>query len=720
MKFDRTGPLFFDTETYSPVPIRNGTHAYAEQAEIMIAQWALGDGPLHVEDLTVVAADGSVTCKRPSPELLALLADEGLEVVCHKTDFDRTMVAHAWGINLGINRMHDTMVRAMAHSLPGGLDKLCEIMGVAEELSKTDGKSDLLFFCKPLPKNSKLRRASKVTHPDRWRNFLYYAGHDVLAMRELYHSLPRWNYRDTNDGHQELSLWRLDQKINDRGFLADVELAQAAISAVAVEQRRLKIEVQDVTVGAVDSATKRDQLLKHLLSEYGVDLPDMKKDTLERRMNDPELPDAVRQLLQIRLSATTSSTAKYAAVMRAVSKGGRLRAALQFAGALRTARWSGRLFQPQNLPRPEMLQPEIEAGIDAVKAGVADLVLADVMKLLSNALRGMIIASPGKKIVSSDLKNIESVVAAWLSGEQWKLDAFAEIFSGAKVPDMYVRAYANAFGVTYADVEANKKAGGFWRQVGKVMELALAYEGGVGAFIAFAMVYRLDLEELGSAAYDTLPDWAKTQAEIMLQWRIKKHLTTFGLTDRTFVVFEAFKLMWRKSHPATSSYWGKLETAAMEAVYNRGKTFRVGHLAFRCDGPWLKMILPSGRFLCYPNPQIEGHGPKRKLTYAGVNQYNRKWGRITTYGGKLFENACQAVARDVMAHNMPQIEAAGYEIVLTVHDDVITEAPDDAEEFGQGRFTSERLSGLLAAAPWWLTDCPLAADGFEAYRYKKD
>ena len=714
MKFDRTGPLFFDTETYSPVPIRNGTHAYAEQAEIMVAQWALGDGPLHVEDLTVVAADGSVTCKRPSAALLAHLGDESLEVVCHKTDFDRTMVAHCWGINLGINRMHDTMVRAMAHSLPGSLDKLCEIMGVAEELSKTDARSDLLLFCKPLPKNQTLRRASKKTHPDRWANFLYYAGHDVLAMRELYHSLPRWNYRDTNDRHRELSLWGLDQKINDRGFYADVELAEAAITTIAQEQRRLKVEVADITVGAVDSATKRDQLLKFILQEYGVDLPDMKKDTLERRMNDPELPDAVRQLLQIRLSATTSSTAKYAAIMRAVSKDGRLRAALQFLGALRTGRWSGRLFQPQNLPRPDMLQPEIEAGIEAVKAGVADLVLADVMKLLSNALRGMIIASPGKKIISSDLKNIESVIAAWLSGEQWKLDAFAEIFSGAKVPDMYVRAYAHAFAVTYEAVEANKKAGGFWRQVGKVMELALAYEGGVGAFIAFAMVYRLDLEELGSAAYDKLPWEAKAQAEAILQWRIKKHLTTFGLSDRTFVVFEAFKILWRKAHPATSGYWGELEEAAINAVLHNGKTYTARKLAFRCDGPWLKMILPSGRFLCYPNPQVEGYGPKRKLTYAGVNQYNRKWGRISTYGGKLFENACQAVARDVMGHNMPMIEAAGYEIVLTVHDDVITEAPDNV------MFTSDQLSALLAEPPEWLTDCPLAADGFEAYRYKKD
>jgi len=708
VKFDRTKPLYYDLETFSPEPIRNGTHKYAESAEIMIAIWALGDGPTHVEDLTEVDDAGNVTCRMPSAALLGPLSDQSLEVVSHKSDFDRTVTRHVWGIDLDVNRYHDTMVRSMAHSLPGSLDKLCEIMGVPEEFAKHAGKEFINLFCKPLPKNQKLRRATKVSHPEKWQGFLDYAGNDVLSMRELYHMLPRWNYRG-----RELALWRLDQKINDRGFLADVELAQAAITAIGVEQKRLGEEVRDLTGGAVEKATKRDQMLKHILAEFGVDLPDMKKDTLERRINDPELPDGLRQLLRVRLSATTSSTAKYAAIMRAVSRDGRLRAALQFLGALRTGRWSGRLFQPQNLPRPDMLQPEIESGIEAVKAGVADLVLADVMKLLSNALRGMIIASPGKKIVSSDLKNIEGRMAAWLSGEQWKLDAFAAYDAGTG-PDLYALAYAKAFGVTPEEVMKNYKAGGFWRQVGKVMELALGYEGGVGAWIAFAMVYRLDLEELGRMAYDSLPDTARTQAEIMLQWRKKKRLTTFDLSDRTFVVIEAFKALWRQAHPQTSGYWPELQEAAIKAVQNRGVRVGARKLAFVCDGPWLKMILPSGRVLCYPDPEVRGSGRDRKLSYAGVNQYNRKWGRIGTYGGKLFENACQAVARDVMAHNMPEIEADGFEIVLTVHDDVICEAPD------REGFTSDRLSALLAAPPPWLTDCPLAADGFEAYRYKKE
>lgn len=683
--------LFLDSETYCETPIKNGTHRYAEGAEIMVAAWAIDDGEIIVEDLTAPPY-------RMSEALLEAIALAD-EVVMHKSDFDRTVLGQHQ-VHIPIERVHDTMVRAMAHSLPGSLDKLCEIMGVdADKAKDKEGKALIQLFCKPMPKNQKLRRATHETHPEHWRRFLAYAGSDISAMRELYHKLPRWNYSG-----RELELWRLDQRVNDRGFRADVELARAAIGAVAVEQKRLKARTQALTNGEVSSTTKRDELLAHILAEYGVTLPDMKKDTLERRLADEELPEALRELLKVRLAQTTSSTAKYAAVERSVSADGRLRGTLQFAGALRTARWGGRLFQPQNLPRPDMEQDEIDEGIDAIVSGVGDLVLDDVMALLRNALRGMIIASPGRKLVASDLSNIEGRIAAWLAGEQWKLDAFAEIDADPSLFDMYVRAYAEAFGVDPALVT---KA---LRQIGKVMELAFAYEGGVGAWLAFAMVYRIDLEAMAAKAYPTLPDAARVQAEIMLQWRKRKRLSTFGLSDRAFVVIECFKALWRETNAQTSTYWKELNAAAIKAVNNPGTTVQARRLRFRRKGAWLRMILPSGRSLCYPSPQVEDG----KLSYMGVNQYTRKWQRLSTYGGKLFENACQAVARDVMAHNMPEVEAAGFEIILTCHDEIITEALDTED------YTSNHLSTLLATNPPWLDGCPLAADGFEAYRYRKD
>lgn len=698
--------LHLDLETFSTVPLRYGTHAYAEAAEIMVAAWAEDDGPVTVEDYT----DGDM----PSERLWALLTNPAVEVCIQNSHFDRTVIAHAWGYQLDVRRVHDTMVQAMAHSLPGSLDKLCEIMGVPLDLAKhKDGKALIRLFCVPQPKNFKIRRATKHTHPEKWQQFLAYAGSDILAMRELRKRMPVWNYRDTNDGHRELSLWRLDQDINDRGFLADVELAQGALRAADAEGAALKRQIAEETGGLVTSATKRDEMLAYLLSEHGVELPDMKKDTLERRLADPEVPDAVKQLIQIRLAATTTSTAKYKAVMRSVSADGRLRNTLAFVGALRTGRWSGRLFQPQNLPRPMLKQAMIMAVIEAAKAGCLDLIDCEIMAGLRDALRGMIIAEPGRKIASSDLKNIEGRTAAWLAGEDWKLDAFAGIDADPTLPDMYCMAYAASFGVTPESVMADYKAGGEQRQVGKVQELALGYEGGVGAFLSFAAVYRLDLEDMARRAYKTLPEAVRTQAEIMLDWRKKKRLTTFGLSDKAFVVCESFKILWRKAHPAISTYWKELDEAAKEAVRNPGRVVQARRLKFIRKGAWLRMILPSGRALCYPSPQIKTQRGKETLTYKGVNQYTRKWTRISTYGGKLFENACQAVARDVMAHNMPAIEAAGFRIILTVHDDVITEPLDKPE------LSSDYLSSLLATNPPWMPGCPLAADGFEAQRYRK-
>lgn len=692
--------LFLDLETFCETPIRNGTHAYAEGAEIMVVAWAVDDGPVIVEDLTARPY-------RMSDEVLEAIALAD-EVVMHKSDFDRTVLSHNQ-IHIPIERVHDTMVRAMAHSLPGSLDKLCDIMGVAADKAKDkEGKALIQLFCKPMPKNQKLRRATRDTHPEHWRRFLNYAGTDISSMRELYRKLPRWNYSG-----RELDLWRLDQRVNDRGFRADVALAEAAIAAVSVEQRRLKAKTQELTGGEVASATQRDQLLAHILAEYGVDLPDMKKDTLERRLADEELPQALRELIKVRLSATTSSTAKYAALMRAVSSDGRLRGSLQFAGALRTARWSGRLFQPQNMMRPDMSLEEIEYAIAAMLSGSADLLLDDVMRAAANIMRGMIIAGDGRKIISSDLKNIEGRIAAWLAGEDWKLQAFADYDDGTG-PDLYAMAYAKSFGVTPAAVMQNYEAGGDWRQVGKVQELALGYEGGVGAFLAFAAVYRLDLEAMAAQAYSRLPDAARIQAEIMLGWRKKKRLTTFGLSDRAFVVCEAFKALWREAHTETSSYWKELEGAVRRAILFPGKVQHAKHLRVIRKKAWLRIILPSGRSLCYPSPKIESVRGKDTITYMGVNQYTRKWSRIHTYGGKLFENACQAVARDVMAWNMPAIEEAGYEIVLTVHDDCIVEALDTDQ------YTSDKLSSLLATNPDWLPGCPLSAAGFEAYRYRKD
>ncbi|HBS5779183.1 TPA: DNA polymerase [Klebsiella aerogenes] len=702
--------LWGDLETYCEIPINNGTHAYAEGVEVMLFAWAIGDEPVSVWDLTA---------GEPIPSRLRkAIADPDTILFFHNSHFDRTVLRHAMPeLAPPVERWRDTMVQALAHSLPGALGALCEVLGVPQDKAKDkEGKSLIQLFCKPRPKNSKLRRATSKTHPVEWQRFVAYAGLDIEAMREVYKRLPKWNYQGA-----ELALWHRDQRINDRGVCMDVQLAQAAIEAVDLEQKRLAKRTQVMTDGEVQAATQRDAMIKHIVESYSVELPDMQRSTLERRIADPDLPSAVKELLAIRLQASTTSTSKYKSLMKGISNDGRLRGTLQFCGASRTGRWAGRLFQPQNLPRPTLEQERIDEGIEALKSGCADLLFDNVMELTSSALRGCIMAPAGKKLVVSDLSNIEGRKLAWLAGEQWKLDAFraydtlildqsgAPIWDAAakdykrRGPDLYKLAYAKAFNITPEEVTK------YQRQIGKVMELGLGFGGGVAAFLTFALVYGLDLEELATAALPNIPRDVQREAKSWYDESVKRK-ATYGLSERVFIACDSLKRLWRRAHPETCDFWYQLERTVRAAIATPKKTLYCGYLKVRRDGAWLRIQLPSGRALCYPSPSIE----KGNITYMGINSYSRKWQRLKTYGGKLVENVTQAAARDVLAGNMPLIENAGYNIVLTVHDEVICEAPDTDD------YTDAALSSLLSTNPEWAPDIPLNAGGFEAYHYRKD
>lgn len=709
--------LWLDTETFSECDLKSaGTHAYAEHpsTEIIIAQWAIDDGEPVVFDCTDPDNTHWV-----DQELVALLQDPTITIVAHNSMFDRTLLRHAWGIDVPVERWQDTMIKAMAHGLPGGLDKIGQIVGLEDDQAKDKrGRELIQLFCKPRPKNSTLRRATHDTHPKEWAEFLEYSRQDIVAMRAIDQRLPTWNYRP---GHPELAIWHLDQRINDRGVAVDCDLARAAIEAVAVEQKRLKAEVVEQTNGLVTSASKREQLVAFICAEYNVDLPDMKADTLRRRVEDPNLPEGVRLLLALRLESTKTSTAKYKALINAVSNDGRLRNTLQFAGAQRTARWAGRIFQPQNMPRPDMslvadhfqvpfkkaedLLPEyLDQGVEALKGGYADVVFDNVIGLTANAVRGCIVAPPGKKLVIADLSNIEGRGLAFLAGERWKLKAFADFDNGTG-EDLYKVAYGRSFNID------PKEATGQKRQIGKVMELGLGYEGGVAAFLTFAAVYQMDLEDLAKAVWATASREALENAQGMWTWAQKKK-RTLGLSMEVYVACEVLKTAWRDAHAATKALWAAAGEAVRLAVRNPGESFPIGqHLKARRDGAWLRLRLPSGRYLCYINPDVDDEG---QITYFGVNQYTRQWGRIKTYGGKLVENATQAFARDVLAYNMPAIERAGYEIVLSVHDELLTETSDREE------FNADELGRMMATAPEWARGIPLAAAGFETTRYRKD
>ncbi|AJJ60482.1 DNA polymerase family A protein [Yersinia pseudotuberculosis] len=689
--------LWLDLETYSETPIRNGTHAYAANAEIMLIAWAIDDGPVSVHEFTEPK-------NLPVPLCTALRDGETL-VYAHNSQFDRTVLrthlkSYKWP-NVAardVTRWRDTMVKALAHGLPGSLSDLCDILGVAQDKAKDKaGKALIQLFCKPRAKNSAIRRATKQTHPEEWKRFIDYAGLDIEAMREIDKKLPVWNYQSN-----ELALWHFDQRINDRGVQMDTVLAEAAVSAVEIEQKRLAVRTQDLTDNEVQAATQRDVLLKHIVEAFGVTLPDMQASTIQRRVSDPDLPIELRELLAIRLQASTTSTSKYKTLLKGVSKDGRLRGTLQFCGASRTGRWAGRLFQPQNLPRPVLGQETIDTGIEALKAGCADLLFDNVMELISSALRGCIVAPEGKKLVVSDLSNIEGRALVWLSGEEWKLQAFRDYDAGTG-HDLYMLAYARAFNISPDNVDKIQ------RQIGKVMELGLGFGGGVAAFLTFALVYGLDLDGLAKAALPNVPASIQREAQSWYKASVKQK-RTYGLSEQVFIACDSLKRMWRNAHPKTVSFWYEIEDTVRRAIAAPRQTFTCRKLKIRRDGSWLRIQLPSGRAVCYPGIRID----EGKISYMGINSYSRKWQRLKTYGGKLTENVTQAAARDVMANNMPLIETSGYEITLTVHDEVLTEAPDTEQ------FTSDKLSELLATNPEWALDLPLSAGGFEAYHYRKE
>lgn len=680
--------IYLDLETFSAEPIKHGTYKYAENAEIMLFAYAWDDEPAKVLDLT-----GQ---KNYSTMIAQLLADADI-IIAHNSMFDRSVLNYN-GFKTPIEKWQDTMVKALSLSLKGGLGDLCDILQInAEHAKDKDGNKLVQLFCKPLGKNRKLDRATAQTHPAEWAKFEEYARLDVEAMRAVNKKLPNWNYKGG-----ELALWHLDQHINDRGVRIDNELVEKALITIDAEKKRLAKESKRLTDGAVESTTQRDSTLKFILEQFGVALLDLQKSTIETALLDGAIPEAVKEILRNRIQASTSSTAKYNALANGVNSDGRLRGTLQFNGASRTGRWSGRTFQPQNLPRPTLDNATIEQGIDLIKLGGADFLTDNLMELTSSAIRGCIIAPKGKKLVVTDLSNIEGRVQAWLAGENWKLKAFKAYDNGIG-HDLYKMAYAKSFSVRPETVDKAQ------RQIGKVMELALGYQGGVGAFVAMALVYGIDLDDLADIVYPTLPAHVLEKSAKTYEW-VCESKGTPDMRQKTWFAIDGLKVMWRDAHSHIRDLWQWLDDSVKTAISTPTHTQRYDKLAIRRDGMWLRIRLPSGRYLCYPNPVVKDG----KIFYKGINQYSRKWQTINSYGGKFFENICQAVARDVLASNMPLIEKAGYQIVLTVHDEVICEAPDTAD------FNAEHLSQLLSTVPPWGDGLPLSAGGFESYRYKKD
>jgi DNA polymerase len=336
----------------------------------------------------------------------------------------------------------------------------------------------------------------------------------------------------------------------------------------------------------------------------------------------------------------------------------------RFMAAGRIVSNSGRVFQPQNLPRPALKPDVIEQGIEAMKLDCEDLLFDNVSELCSSSVRGCLVAPDGRKLVVADLSNIEGRVLAWLAGEDWKVEAFYDFDRGVG-HDLYKITAGRILVKDPGDITKDER-----QLQGKVPELAGGYGGGVGAY-----------RKMGGAVFDAMSD------------------------EAIMTIVHA----WRKQHPATVALWYAVERAA-KAVIGEPDTIReVRGLRFDMRDGWLRIRLPSGRYLSYPNVTVEDG----QIWYDGICQFTKQWKRLDTYYGKLVENIVQAIARDIFMGGMLRAEEQGYPVVIRVHDELICETPDDPA------FTVAALSAIMTRGESWTTGLPLAAAGHEMHRYAK-
>jgi DNA polymerase len=501
----------------------------------------------------------------------------------------------------------------------------------------------------------------------------------------------------------EQKLWHLDQAINSRGVPIDEDLCNRAIRIVEAHTAALDKEMAKVTDHAVTACSNVNQI-KTFLRGQGIELHQKlnKKtlehvDTLEKESVtrllaevDGPLDPASRRALELRQEAAKASVSKIEALLAGRGADGRVQGLMQYHAA-NTGRWAGRRFQPQNIVRPDE-DFDIEGAIDVIlskKTETAlrylDTLYGPPLTCVSYLLRGLIKAEPGNKIIAADYAGIESRVLAWLAGEQWKLDYFRRFDAGIEKNDTYKVTAGSILGKPPETITKEE------RQVyGKVPELACGFQGGVGAFQTMAHTYGVKI-----------PD---SQAE-------------------------QIKTAWRDQHPEIRQFWYDIEEAAFDAVATPGKITRCRMLLFKAVGSFLWMQLPSGRALCYPYPAIRSVMTpwgdwKDAVTFKTVPTISNlrkvvddesntaKWVRISTYGGSLAENATQAVARDALAYAMVRLEAAGYPIILHVHDEAVAEVP---EGFG----SVDEFEQIMVEPEDWMKGLPIAASGFESSRYRK-
>lgn len=632
----------------------------------------------------------------PMPQRLRDHVQSGGELRAYNSQFERVMWREILTPRYGfpeptLSQWHCVMARAYALALPGDLGGAAAAVGIDAQKDQT-GYRLMLQMCRPRSENPLVWWDQQ----DKLDKLVEYCKQDVKVEQELDRRLL------TLSGSEQ-QVYHLDQIINDRGVLIDRDLCNAAIKVVGETQIRLDQEMNTLTRGAVSRCSNVDQL-KTWLGTQGVAVESLAKAMLLELL-DTDLPPKARAALELRQEAAKTSTAKIKQMLNRSARDGVMRGNLQYHGA-GTGRWAARGAQLQNLPKPTKGRAVDDTMIRLLSRGdtaALDMFYGRPLTVVSDCIRSMIVAPEGQTIVAADFSSVEARGVAWLAGQDDKLERFRN------GEDLYCFFAKDIYGRPIT-----KKDDPVERDVGKVGDLAGGFGGGVGAFAKMCKQNGINIQKIAD------PIMKSCSADVFdkAAEAYDRRKNGYGLTREEWMACEILKLIWRGQNPRIKQLWKDLEDAAIEAVAAPGRETAIsnGLIRYRRAGSFLFCRLPSGRVIAYPYPRlIEKETPWGSkvagIIYKSVNAITKQWEDHNFYGGLAAENVTQALCRDIMVGAMLRVEPAGYKVVLTVHDEIVT--------YSYGKGDLKEFTSIVTERPQWSGDMPLAAEAWSGNRYRK-
>ena len=643
--------IYIDLETYSSVNLtKSGVYKYVDSAdfEILLFGYSIDSAPVEVVDLAMG--------EQIPTAVITALTDPNVRKWAFNAQFERVCLSKHLGLPTGIyldpSSWYCTMVWGATLGLPLSLETIGAVLGLEKQKLK-EGKDLIRYFCTPVKqKDGTYKRHYYSDAPDKWNLFKAYNKRDVETEIGIHEKLHKFPVSDS-----EWVNYHLDQKINDRGIMIDIHFVRRAIDCdeqfrdTHMQKARLLTNLENP-----NSPTQ----LKDWLSEQGVEVESLSKAAVKDLIDESE--GDVKDALTLRQELAKSSVKKFVAMETVVCSDNRARGLIQFYGANRTGRYAGRLVQVQNLPQNHL--PDLELARELVRSDnfdMVELLFPSVPNVLSELIRTAFIPKRNNRFFVADFSAIEARVIAWMAGEDWRQNVFAE---GG---DIYCASASEMFNVPVQKNGIN----GHLRQKGKIAELALGYGGSVGA-----------LKAMGAL--------------------------NMGLKEEEL---QPLVTAWRNSNPHIVKMWWDVDRAAKECISTK-KTTRTHGVVFTYQSGILFVTLPSGRNLCYVKPKLGTNiFGSESITYEGIGE-QKKWCRLESYGPKLVENIVQGTARDILAESMIRLNDHGYNIVMHVHDEAVIEAPKDA--------SLEDICSVMGQTPEWAKGLLLRADGYVCDFYKKD